>query len=141
MLLLCPVKVQEVVDGECKAITPEAFRVDPDGISVTWKEYFTEPPEAIQQAAMEMKKARKPSRSGVLAQANVGRILEVATKLQLAAKVTHTPIDENRAHASITGWDPDRGALLALTFAFRPPFVPNKSIPGFCDKVNAAQGG
>lgn len=136
VVLLCPSKVQQVVNGVCLGITPDAFRVDDDGISVTWVEYFQPPPPALEQAAGALKKAREPSASGVLAHANVGRILEVAGKLKLLVGVIHTPIEDNEGHASITGWTDDLGALLALSFAFSH-FTPNKSVKGFYGKAKA----
>jgi hypothetical protein len=127
---LCPAKVQVAVAGLCTGITPDALRVDPDGISVSWLEYFDEPPALLEQAAKELKKSRKPSATGVVAIANVQRLMEVARKLGLTCSVEHTPIDENDAHCSILGCPDELRYKLALARAF-VEFVPNKSIPGF----------
>jgi hypothetical protein len=130
VISLCPVGTLVVKDGTCVGITPDALRVDEDGISVTWVEYFEEPPPAIQSAATELKKSRKPTKSGALARARVSRIVEVAQKLKRTFDVDHTPIDDNDAHASITGCPDSQPVKLALTRAFRE-FTPNKDVPGF----------
>ncbi len=130
VISLCPAKVQIASAGHCTGLTPDAIRVDPDGVSVTWVEYFPEPPPAIQSAALQLKRTRKPSGTGVLARARVARVLEVTTKLGLSCTVTHTPLDENEAHASIVGCPDNLPVRLALTRAFQE-FIPNRSILGF----------
>lgn len=130
VISLCPLGKQVVRQGACVGITADALRVDDDGISVTWVEYFDEPPPALQSAASEMKKSRKPTPTGVLARANVGRILEVAMKLKNTFEVVHTPVDENDAHSSITGCPETGPVKLALTRAFQE-FIPNNEVPGF----------
>lgn len=126
----CPAKVQVAPTGTCTGISADALRIDPDGISVTWVEYFMPPPPVIEQAAKALKKARRPSATGVLARAKVERILEIAAKLKLTCTVLHTPDDDNEAHASITGCPDTLQVRLALARAFCD-FIPNKSIPGF----------
>lgn len=130
VISLCPLGKQVVMQGACVGITADALRVDDDGISVTWVEYFDEPPPALHSAAAELKKSRKPTPTGVLARANVGRILEVAQKLNKLFEVTHTPVDDNDAHSSITGCPGTGPVKLALTRAFLE-FTPNKEVPGF----------
>lgn len=133
VLLLCPRTRQQTVDGICTGIQPSAFRVDEDGISVTWLEYFQASAEPLQAAALALKSERAPSKTGVLAHARVARILEVGRKLRLeGVSVSHTPTDLNEGHSSILGWANDPGVMLALTFAFHE-FTPNTSIPGFVD--------
>lgn len=130
VISLCPLGKLIMKDGTCVGITPDALRIDEDGISVTWVEYFEEPPPVLQSAAVELKKSRMPTKSGALARAKVGRIFEVAQKLNQTFAVDHTPVDDNDAHASITGCPDSQPVKLALTRAFRE-FTPNKDVPGF----------
>lgn len=132
VISLCPLGKQVIKNGTCVGITPDALRVDEDGISVTWVEYFEEPPPALHSAAAELKKSRKPSKTGVLARAQVSRIMEIAGKLKRTFAVTHTPVDNNDAHSSITGCPDELTTKLALTRAFHV-FTPNTDIPGFLD--------
>ena len=130
VISLCPAKDQFAPSGVCTGITAEALRINDDGVSVTWVEYFSEPPAALEQAALELKKTRKPSATGVLACASVGRLLEVTAKLKLAASVQHTPINGNDAHSSILGCPNTLQVRMALARAFHE-FIPNKSVSGF----------
>jgi hypothetical protein len=130
VILLCPLGKQVIRMGVCIGITPDAIRIDEDGISVTWVEYFDEPPPSLQSAAAELKRSRMPSKTGIIARAQVNRVLEVAQKLKQTIAVSHTPVDCNDAHASITGYPENQPAKLAMTRAFQE-FISNKDVPGF----------
>ena len=140
VVLLCPFgKFDKKDDGTTfLRLTPDAFRVDDDGISVVWVEYFKPPPPSIEQAAAALKTERSPTKTGVLAQATVSRILELAKKDGIEAAVTHSPTCKNHGHASITGWPDQIGVLESLALAF-PTAIPNKDIPGFLDAKPASE--
>lgn len=131
--LHCPfTKYDRDDDGRFIGVTVDAFRVDPDGISVVWLEYFEPPPPLIEQAAAALKAERKPAAKGVMALATVGRIRQLAAKSGIDCELTHTPTDDNPCHASICGWTDDPGQLAALVLAF-DDHVTNTEIPGFLD--------
>lgn len=79
--LLCPRTKQEIVDDLILGPHPTAFRVDEDGISVTWVQYFAPPPPSMEQAALAIKSELTPKKSGILAYSDVERILRYRAKV------------------------------------------------------------
>lgn len=131
LLMLCgKTKLTTGEDGAFRNPTAAAFRIDEDGLSVTWLEYFKEPPPQIEQAAQGIKSALDPRPSGALACTTVARVLELADKSGLDVTVKHDPQPGNCGHSLIQGWPTDELSLLTLSFAFNHG-IWNKDIPGF----------
>lgn len=128
--LLCARAKQEIVDDLLMGLHPTAFRVDEDGISVTWVQYFSPPPPSLEQAAIAIKRELASKKSGILACSEVGRILDIANKLGIVASVEHDPQCTNYGHSLIKGWPNDIGAKVALSRAFTR-FVRAVDIPNF----------
>ncbi len=128
--LLCPRTKQEVVDDQILGPHPSAFRIDDDGISVTWIQYFAPPPPSLEQAADAIKQELKPKKSGILAFGQVERILTIAQKLGIVASIVHDPQSKNHGHSLIKGWPDEIGAKVALTRAFNR-FASAADIPNF----------
>ena len=63
--LLCSKMKQEVVDEVMIGPQPGAFRIDNDGLSVTWVQYFKPPPPSLEQAAQAIKSDLVPKKSSV----------------------------------------------------------------------------
>lgn len=119
--------------GSNPRIDQEAFRCHQDGISVTWVEFFSgSAEEQLQHAALAMKAGGLTVRkTGVVARARVGDIIDVMAKAGRAVTVCRDRLDHNEAHCLIVGIAPDElGLLLALTDAFLG-LVPASTIPGF----------
>lgn len=89
-------------------ITKDAFDDDPDGVSVTWVEYFAKAPDQ-ERAAMDAVKAtprtvRATHRFGKL---NVGLIRAAGRDAGVPLAVEHDPIPRNLGHSLIKGLAPN----------------------------------
>ena len=129
---LCGHAKQDIHKGKFLGPKPDAFRIDENGISGTWVDYFNAPPPARDQAARETCRARTPGKSGVFPLARVERILEVAQKLGVNAPVVHDPEPNNIAHSLIKNWPDDTYSKLALAKAFDAHILA-KEVPGLFD--------
>jgi hypothetical protein len=106
--------------GQRGDLKPDAFRVDEDGISSNWLEFyngsFAERLEEAAKMLARMRCVRRTHRCGVM---NVGHIEDTGVATEKTVTVIHDPIDKPRAnpgHALIKGAMPDDSGLLqALT--------------------------
>jgi hypothetical protein len=94
-------------------ITKDAFDDDPDGVSVTWVEYFAKSPDP-ERAAMEAIKAtprtvRPTHRFGKF---SVGLIRAAGRDAGVPLAVEHDPIPKNPGHSLIKGLAPNDHAEL-----------------------------
>jgi hypothetical protein len=121
VILYCSPTKFEKIDGKYVAPSIDAFRKDPDGISVTWVEFFRPPPPSTDQAKAAMATNLTINKNAVFAVAKVGQILDLAMKENLAVTVDHDPIEGNSGHTLIKGWPHDADKRDILTRAFPPP--------------------
>lgn len=88
--------------GEIVGIFPEAFeKIQPDGLSVTWLEFW--PGNEFQRpfAAKAATEAARPSKNAGYACGNVAAVLETIEKAGQTGRVLHDPMPNNRGHALV----------------------------------------
>ncbi|MCA3264959.1 MAG: hypothetical protein ING19_02725 [Azospirillum sp.] len=89
-------------DGEIVGIFPEAFeKIQPDGLSVTWLEFW--PGDEFQRpfAAKAATEVARPSKNAGYACANVAVVLETIEKAGQTGRVLHDPMPNNQGHALV----------------------------------------
>jgi hypothetical protein len=110
----CTRTVLDCPDGVTPiGVTKDAFADDdPDGVSVTWVEYFAnfaDPERAAMQAIRATRTVRSKHRFGKF---NVGRIRAAGIDAGVMLDVEHEPIPGNDGHALISGLVPNEHAGL-----------------------------
>lgn len=121
------------VNGECLGLDQASFRCDPDGISVTWVEYFQgDANQQLAKASLAMRGTLKFKTSGMVARASVGALLATMKQAGREIRVRRDSQPANKGHCLIEGINPsESGLLLALATAFpATDFQSCKDIPG-----------
>lgn len=108
--------------GPCTGIDIDAIRCDSDGISVTWIEFFGgNADEHLRKAAHALRGTLTFKKSGILAQASVGDIIDTMMTAGREVTVCRDVVPGNDAHCLIKGIEQDElGMLLILQDAFKP---------------------
>ncbi len=91
-----------------RGIFPFALDSDPDGLSVTWMEFFqgslTDQISSVREAIGRQRRIRKSNRLALL---NVGKIRSIGRSFDTELRVEHdpdlTPRKENPAHSLVIG--------------------------------------
>jgi hypothetical protein len=100
--------------GERVGVTKDAFADDdPDGISVTWVEYFAQaddPERAAMEAVRASPRTVRPSHR--FGKFNVGLIRAAGRDAGITLAVEHDPMPRNPGHSLIKGLMPDDHADL-----------------------------
>lgn len=117
--------------GPCTGMDLDAFRCDPDGISVTWVEHFqTAEGDPLHAAAHALKGTLNFRKSGVIARARVGDIIEVMKKATREVGVRRDIVPGNDGHCLIEGISPDELGMLSIL----PDAFPSEAFKR-CDEI------
>jgi hypothetical protein len=105
--------------GEMIGVTKEAFDDDdPDGISVTWVEYFAQSADADRAAIGAIRATPRTVRaSHRFAKFNVGRIRTAGQEAGVALGVEQDPVPNNPGHALLKGLVPTNHTELMARLA------------------------
>jgi hypothetical protein len=114
--------------GNPVRLQPDGLRVDKDGVSSNWVQYFLGCwSDQILRTRYIMVRTMTIRKTGRLAVARVGRLEDAATTVSRVIWVEHHPEPCNDAHSLIVGdvLDNDDGltAILAGVFELRPAFL------------------
>jgi hypothetical protein len=99
--------------GEAIGVTKDAFDdKDPDGVSVTWVEYFGEAPDPERAAIAAICGTLTVRRTHRFGKFNVGTIKSIGSDAGIALAVEHDPIPGNDGHSLLKGFVPNEHSEL-----------------------------
>ena len=103
--LVSPSRLRKDENNVVVGVLHTAFerKLDQDGLSVTWLEYFTGPRAAQEVAAVQAMRASTitPGKNAVFAIGNVGAIADTCSDHGHKVRIIHWPQDDNKAHAEV----------------------------------------